>query len=68
MRRLRDLDDVVDARRVVPLRSEHVDAGVEQLAHRALPSRPKLTTLGRSARDGVCWFGAALGTPATLRT
>ena len=44
---LGELDDVVDPGRVVALRGEHLGAGVEELAHRALSAGPQLTGAGR---------------------
>ena len=46
----RELDDVVDAGRVVAAGREHLDAGVEQLAHRALAPGAQLATSARAHR------------------
>ena len=50
MRRLGELHDVVDAGREVALGREHLDAGVEELAHRALPAGPQLPGRGGGVR------------------
>src|SRR4051794_18683084 len=68
MRGLGDLHDVVDTRGEVALRPEDLDAGVEELAHRALPARSKLTPPSRSPASGrrFLGFGRRLGHEATL--
>ena len=53
VRGLGELDDVVDARGVVAPRREDLDAGVEQLAQRALPAGPQLAALGRGSARRV---------------
>ena len=55
VRGLRELHDVVDARREVSLRREHLRAGVEELAHRALSAGSQLPRRRRRGADaGAC--------------